>query len=67
MPIASRTTEELIAEAWRSHVAVRGIDRPGLVPALLVLSEEQRSAVWLVHARGWLHADVAPGIAPASS
>lgn len=123
MPIASRTTEELIAEArrrlWRAYVAVRGVDgadeavaeaiawawehpervaelanpvgylyrvgltrttprkqprlpapeavelpdvEPGLVPALLALSEQQRAAVWLVHACGWSYGDVAEAL-----
>jgi DNA-directed RNA polymerase specialized sigma24 family protein len=30
---------------------------PALVPALLALPEGQRSAVWLVHACGWTHAE----------
>ncbi len=123
MPIASRTIEELIAEArrrlWRAYVAVRGVDgadeataeaiawawehpervaelanpvgylyrvgltrttprrqprlpapeavelpdvEPGLVPALLALSEQQRAAVWLVHACGWSYGDVAEAL-----
>ncbi len=123
MPIASRTTEELIADArrrlWRAYVVVRGIDgadeataeavawawehpervaelanpvgylyrvgltrtaprkrprlpapdavelpdvEPGLVPALLALSEQQRAAVWLVHACGWSYGDVAEAL-----
>lgn len=123
MPIASRTTEELIADArrrlWRAYVAVRGVDgadeataeavawawehpervaelanpigylyrvgltrtaprkrprlpapqavelpdvEPGLVPALLALSEQQRAAVWLVHACGWSYGDVAEAL-----
>lgn len=32
---------------------------PELVPALLALTERQRSAVWLVHACGWSYGDVA--------
>lgn len=32
---------------------------PGLIPALLELSEDQRVAVWLVHACGWSYAEVA--------
>ncbi|MEM7095730.1 MAG: sigma-70 family RNA polymerase sigma factor [Actinomycetota bacterium] len=32
---------------------------PGLVPALLELPERQRAAVWLVHACGWRHREVA--------
>lgn len=32
---------------------------PDLVPAMLALPETQRTAVWLVHACGWSHAEVA--------
>ncbi|MGI9605754.1 MAG: RNA polymerase sigma factor [Acidimicrobiales bacterium] len=32
---------------------------PGLIPALLALSDKQRGAVWLVHACGWTYSDVA--------
>ncbi|MBT8208199.1 MAG: sigma-70 family RNA polymerase sigma factor [Acidimicrobiia bacterium] len=32
---------------------------PGLVDGLLALSENQRTAVWLVHACSWSHAEVA--------
>ncbi len=35
---------------------------PKLIPALLELSELQRSAVWLVHACGWPYADVAAAL-----
>lgn len=35
---------------------------PGLVPALLALSENQRAAVWLVHACGWTYAEVAEAL-----
>lgn len=31
---------------------------PELMPALLQLTENQRAAVWLVHACGWSYADV---------
>jgi DNA-directed RNA polymerase specialized sigma24 family protein len=32
---------------------------PGLVPALLALTERQRTAVWLVHGCQWRHREVA--------
>jgi DNA-directed RNA polymerase specialized sigma24 family protein len=32
---------------------------PGLVPALLALSVQQRAAVWLVHGCGWSYREVA--------
>ena len=32
---------------------------PRLVPALLRLSQSQRTAVWLIHACGWSYTDVA--------
>lgn len=32
---------------------------PGLVPALLALTERQRTAVWLVHGCQWRHQEVA--------
>ena len=32
---------------------------PGLVPALQALPAQQRTAVWLTHACGWSHRDVA--------
>ncbi len=35
---------------------------PGLVPALLGLSENQRAAVWLVHACGWSYGEVAEAL-----
>lgn len=35
---------------------------PGLVPALLELPERQRAAVWLVHACGWRHREVADAL-----
>jgi RNA polymerase sigma-70 factor (ECF subfamily) len=36
---------------------------PGLVPALRALPEQQRAAVWLVHACGWTHAEAAEAMA----
>lgn len=41
---------------------------PRLVPALLRLSDAQRTAVWLVHACQWRHAEVAEamGISPST-
>lgn len=35
---------------------------PGLIPALLELSDNQRAAVWLVHACGWSYEDVAEAL-----
>ena len=35
---------------------------PALIPALLALSEQQRSAVWLVHACGWSYGEVAEAL-----
>lgn len=35
---------------------------PALVPALLELSERQRTAVWLVHACQWRHREVADAL-----
>jgi RNA polymerase sigma-70 factor (ECF subfamily) len=35
---------------------------PALVPALQALSEQQRAAVWLVHACGWTYADTAAAL-----
>lgn len=32
---------------------------PALVPALLALPDQQRTAVWLVHACGWTYAEAA--------
>lgn len=41
---------------------------PGLVPALRGLPDQQRTAVWLVHACDWSHAEAAEamGIAPST-
>jgi DNA-directed RNA polymerase specialized sigma24 family protein len=41
---------------------------PGLVPALKRLPDQQRTAVWLVHACAWSHAEAAEamGIAPST-
>jgi DNA-directed RNA polymerase specialized sigma24 family protein len=41
---------------------------PGLVPALKRLPDQQRTAVWLVHACDWSHAEVAEamGISPST-
>ena len=41
---------------------------PGLVPALKRLPDQQRTAVWLVHACDWSHAEAAEamGIAPST-
>jgi RNA polymerase sigma factor (sigma-70 family) len=41
---------------------------PGLVPALKRLSDQQRTAVWLVHACDWSHAEAAEamGISPST-
>jgi RNA polymerase sigma-70 factor (ECF subfamily) len=36
---------------------------PGLLPALRALPEQQRTAVWLVHACGWTHAEAADAMA----
>lgn len=35
---------------------------PELIPALLALSEQQRCAVWLVHACQWRHREVAEAL-----
>lgn len=35
---------------------------PGLVPALLALTERQRTAVWLVHGCQWRHQEVADAL-----
>ena len=35
---------------------------PKLVPALLSLTDQQRAAVWLVHACGWSYAEVAEAL-----
>lgn len=35
---------------------------PELIPALLGLTERQRSAVWLVHACGWSYSEVASAL-----
>lgn len=40
---------------------------PGLVPALLALSDRQRTAVWLVHACGWTYAETADAMAVSRS
>lgn len=40
---------------------------PALVPALLELSERQRSAVWLVHGCQWRHHEVAEALGISSS
>jgi DNA-directed RNA polymerase specialized sigma24 family protein len=32
---------------------------PGLIPALLALPEQQRTAVWLIHACGWTYGEAA--------
>lgn len=40
---------------------------PALVPALLELPERQRASVWLVHACGWSHGDVAAALDISSS
>ena len=32
---------------------------PGLIPALLTLTTNQRTAVWLIHACGWTYPDAA--------
>lgn len=32
---------------------------PGLIPALLELTEKQRTAVWLIHACGWTYPEAA--------
>lgn len=41
---------------------------PGLVPALKRLPDQQRTAVWLVHACDWTHAEAAEamGISPST-
>ena len=36
---------------------------PALIPALLDLPEQQRAAVWLVHACGWTYAEAADAMA----
>lgn len=41
-----------------ADVAIPDIE-PRLIPALLALTEHQRTAVWLVHACGWTYDDVA--------
>lgn len=50
-----------------SQVGLPDIE-PGLVPALLQLPENQRVAVWLVHACGWRHSEVgdAMGVSPST-
>lgn len=40
---------------------------PGLVPALLALPDAQRTAVWLVHACQWRHAEVGEAMGIATS
>lgn len=35
---------------------------PALIPALMALTELQRSAVWLVHGCGWTYAEVADAL-----
>ena len=40
---------------------------PDLVPALLELSEQQRSAVWLVHGCQWRHREVAEALGISTS
>ena len=40
---------------------------PALVPALLDLPEQQRTAVWLVHACGWTYAETADGMGISAS
>lgn len=35
---------------------------PGLIEALLSLTEQQRTAVWLVHACGWTYSEVADAL-----
>lgn len=41
---------------------------PGLAPALMSLPDSQRTCVWLAHACGWSHSEIADalGIAPST-
>jgi RNA polymerase sigma-70 factor (ECF subfamily) len=40
---------------------------PGLVPALLALPDQQRTAVWLVHGCGWTYSEAADAMAISAS
>ena len=53
------TTFDLLPEP--ADVGLPHIE-PGLIPALLSLSEMQRCTVWLVHGCGWTHAETAEAL-----
>lgn len=60
------TTATANAAVGRSHRLIPEVE-PGLVPALLLLPETQRAAVWLVHACQWRYAEVAEALGTTTS
>lgn len=58
----TRTAPRRVPDLPRPEAVLLPDVEPGLVPALQRLPEQQRTAVWLVHACGWSYADVADAL-----
>lgn len=63
----TRTAARKPATLPRPRPAVMPDVHPELITELLELSENQRAAVWLVHACGWSYGDVAEALAIGTS